>query len=113
MEFAIKIPTRLSKTASPADWIIAGIKIFGVALLIWIGFSLAKYIAAAVAFIAFNAMAIGLVLAGLGIFITIIKWVLDRTGITMDDVIAFFQQTISYLVNLLTDVMSYLLSYFG
>ncbi len=113
LEFTLSLPTKLNKVNSPADWIILGIKIFGIALLLWIGFSIAKFVASAIAFIAFNAMAIGLVLAGLGIVIEIIQWILGTTGITMSDVVSFFQKTISSIVNLLIDVMNYLISYFG
>lgn len=113
LEFTLSVPAKLNKVNSPADWIIAGIKIFGIALLLWIGFSIAKYVVSAIAFIAFNAMAIGLVLAGLGIVIEIIQWILGTTGITMNDVVSFFQKAISSIVNLLIDVMNYLISYFG
>ncbi|MEJ5304374.1 MAG: hypothetical protein WHV63_00355 [Ignavibacteria bacterium] len=113
LEFQISLPSKLNKTASPADWIIAGIKIFGIALLLWIGFSIAKYVVSAIAFIAFNAMAIGLVLAGLGIVIEIIQWILGRTGITINDVAAFFRKTVSSLVALLLEVTNYIVNYSG
>lgn len=113
LEFALNIPSRLNKTNSPSDWIIIGIKIFGIALLLWIGASIVKYIAAAIAFIAFNAMAIGLVLAGAALVIQILRWILDRTGITLSDIVAFFQRTVSAIVILLLDVMSFIVSFFG
>jgi hypothetical protein len=113
LEFTISLPSKLAKVNSPSDWIIAGIKIFGIALLFWIGFSIAKYVASAIAFIAFNALAIGLVIAGLGIVIEILQWILGTTGITLSDIVEIFQRTISAIVYLLVDVMNYLISYFG
>ena len=113
LEFAMRTPSKINKVNSPSDWIIIGIKIFAVALILWIGFSIAKYIASAIAFIAFNAMAIGLVIAGLVIVIELIRWILGVTGITMNDVVEFFQRTISSIVNLLLDVVNYIISYFG
>lgn len=113
LEFVLNIPSEVNKTNSPSDWIIIGIKVFGIALLLWIGFSIVKYIAAALAFIAFNAMAIGLVLAGAAIVIQVLKWILDRTGITMNEVVPFFQRSISSIVNLLIDVVNYIIGYFG
>lgn len=113
LEFQLKLSGQLNKVKSPSDWIVIGFKIFGVALLLWIGFSVAKYILAALAFISFNALAIGLVLAGVGIFVQIIKWVLDLTGITFEDIVAFFVMAVNSLVQTLIDVVNYILSYVG
>lgn len=115
LEFALKSSAskRVNEINSPSDWILIGLKVFAVALLLWIGFSLAKYIASAIAFVAFNAMVIGLVLAGLGIAVQVIKWILDKTGITLDDVIAFFKRTIEEIVNILKDVIGFITSYLG
>jgi len=112
LEFALNIPSKLAKVNSPSDWIIAGIKIFAVALILWIGFSIAKYVASAIAFIAFNALAIGLVIAGLGIVIEIIQWILGITGITLRDIVEIFMLAINAIVELLIDVMNYLINYF-
>ncbi len=113
LEFALNVPSKLNKINSPSDWIVIGIKIFGIALLLWIGFSIVKYVAAAIAFIAFNAMAIGLVLAGAALVIQLLKWILDRTGITMNDVVDFFKRAINTIVSLLFEVVNYILNYFG
>jgi hypothetical protein len=113
LEFALKIPGKIQKTNSPGDWILTGMKVFGIALLIWIGFSIVKYVAAAIAFIAFNAMAIGLVIAGTVILVEIIRWVLDTTGITLYSIIDFFRQTIAAMVSTLMDIVNYLLGYSG
>lgn len=113
LEFPLRLSGQLNKVKSPSDWIVIGFKIFGVALLLWIGFSVAKYILAALAFISFNALAIGLVLAGVGIFIQLIKWILDLTGITYEDVVAFFVMAVNSLVQTLIDVVNYILSYVG
>ena len=109
LEFTLKLPEKLNKVYSPSDWILIGIKIFGIALVLWLGFTIAKYIIAALAFIAFNAMAIGLVLVGAAIVIQIIKWILEKTGITFNDVVSFFVMTISNLVRTLIDVVNYIL----
>ncbi len=115
LEFSLKISSskRVNEINSPSDWILIGIKVFAVALLLWIGFSVVKYIVSAIAFVAFNAMVIGLVLAGLGIVVQVIQWILDRTGITLDDVIEFFRRTIEEIINILRDVIGYITSYFG
>lgn len=113
LEFPLKLSGHLNKVSSPSDWIVIGFKIFGVALLLWIGFSVAKYVLAALAFISFNALAIGLVLAGVGIFVQILKWILDLTGITYEDVVAFFVMAVNALIQTLIDVVNYILSYVG
>lgn len=113
LEFSLNLPGKLNKVNSPADWILTGIKIFGIALVLWLGFTIAKYIIAALAFLAFNAMAIGLVLVGAAIVIQVIRWILERTGITMNDVVSFFVMALNNLVKTLIDVVSYIVSYFG
>lgn len=110
LEFSLNLPERLSKINSPVDWILNGIKIFGIALVLWLGFTIAKYIIAALAFIAFNAMAIGLVIVGAVIIIQIIKWILDITGITMSDIVSFFTMTLNNLVRTLIDIVNYILA---
>lgn len=113
LEFSLNLPQKLNKPKSPSDWILIGIKIFGIALVLWLGFTIAKYILAALAFLAFNAMAIGLVLVGAAIVIQIIKWILDITGITMDEVVSFFIMAVSNLVRTLLNVVDYIISYFS
>jgi hypothetical protein len=115
LEFALKTSSskRINKVNSPSDWILIGIKVFAVALLLWIGLSVVKYIVSAIAFIAFNAMVIGLVLAGFSIVVQVIQWILDKTGITLNDVIEFFKRTIEEIVNILRDVIGFITSYWG
>lgn len=105
MEFPLK---SLDGTIStPIDWLILGIKILAAALLIWIGASILKYVLAAIAFIAFNAMAIALVIIGLSIFIPIIKWILEKTGWTLNGIVNFFERTINDIIDLLLDITRY------
>jgi hypothetical protein len=113
MEFAIKSPSKIAKVLTPLDWLILGIKIFAAALVIWIGASLAKYIAAAIAFIAFNAMVIGLVLVGLALIIPLIQWILSLTGWDMDYVANLFNRTIDELVKIFMDIQIFILSFLG
>ncbi|MBU2471672.1 MAG: hypothetical protein KKF20_04630 [Bacteroidetes bacterium] len=113
MEFAIKTQSKTAKALTPFDWLILGIKIFAAALVIWIGASIAKYIAAAIAFIAFNAMVIGLLLVGLSLLIPLIQWILSITGWDMDYITNLFSKTINELANILMEIQSFILSYLG
>ncbi len=113
MEFAIKSNAKIVNALTPLDWLILGMKIFAAALVIWIGASLVKYIAAAIAFIAFNAMVIGLLLVGLSLLIPLIQWILSITGWDMDYISNIFSRTINQLTNLLLEIQAFIISNIG
>jgi len=108
MEFPLKSTN--GSLSTPIDWLILGIKIFAAALFIWIGASILKYVLAAIAFIAFNAIAIGAVVAGLAIIIPLIKWVIEKTGWTLSSIAEFFERTISEILQTLLDITTYILN---
>jgi hypothetical protein len=112
LEFQIKGSSTGKRTKSAVDWLILGIKVFALALAIWLGFTIAKYIVSAIAFVAFNAMVIGLILVGLSVFIPLVKWILDLTGITIDDVISLFAMAVDLIVSTLINIVNYLSGYF-
>lgn len=113
MEFAIKSNSKIVKTLSPIDWLILGIKIFAFALVIWIGAGIVKYVAAAIAFIAFNALVIGLVIAGFSLLISLIEWILSITGWNTDSIITLFNKTIRELADILLEIQAFILSNIG
>mgnify|MGYP005841609173 CR=1 FL=1 len=80
-------------------------------MLLWLGFTIGKYVLSALAFIAFNALVIGLVLAGIGLLIPIIRWILDITGITLESIIAILTLTLNEMIETLLDIMNYILQY--
>jgi hypothetical protein len=90
--------------STPVDWLILGIKILAAALLIWIGASILKYVLAAIAFIAFNAMAIGAVVIGLSVLIPLIKWLIEKTGWSLSSILAFFERTVEEILLTLLDI---------
>ncbi len=112
LEFQIKGPSNGKRTKSTIDWFMLGLKVFALALAIWLGFTIAKYIISAIAFVAFNAVVIGLILVGLSVFIPLVKWILDLTGITIDDIISLFTMSVDFIVSTLMELVSYLTGYF-
>lgn len=111
MEFAIK--SENGETSSPKDWLTIGIKIFAVALAIWLGATVAKYIVAAVAFLAFNAMVIGLLLIGAAVLLPLLKLILNLTGWTINTITDLFSLSIELLLSLLLEIQAFILNYGG
>ncbi|MEW6610110.1 MAG: hypothetical protein AB1352_00560 [Patescibacteria group bacterium] len=89
---------------TPRDWLKTGIKVLALALVIWLGASIGKAILAAIAFLAFNAM----VLALLVLAVAILAWIADKFGWTTDDVYQFFKEAIEKLIEFLKEVADFL-----
>ncbi len=116
LEFPLKLAgsgKTTSSVNSARDWLMIGIKVFAVAFAIWLGLSISKFIISAIAFVAFNAMVIGLIMIGLSVIIPLVKWILDVTGITLDDVISLFKEAFDLFVSTLRSIVDYLKNYFG
>jgi hypothetical protein len=107
MEFAIRKTD--SWTYSSLDWFNLGVKILALGLLIWLGFSILKFVVSAIAFIVFNALLLGIVLAGLSLVVPLLKWLFDLTSWTINDVKYWFERTITEIMNLLLDIQYYIL----
>jgi hypothetical protein len=80
-----------------------------IALAVWLGAKVVGWIVAAVAFLAFNAMVIGLVIAGVTVLSGLLKWLAELTGWTIEDItellgraaeelLAFFDEIVANLV---------------
>jgi hypothetical protein len=89
----------------PISWLELGIKIAAIGLLFWLGASILKPIVAAIAFIAFNAMVIGIAVVGVVVVAGIVRWILDVTGWGMEDVRRMFERTGDEIERLLRQVM--------
>lgn len=107
MEFAIRKTD--SWTYSSLDWFNLCVKILALGLLIWLGFSILKFVVSAIAFIVFNALLLGIVLAGLSLVVPLLKWLFDLTSWTINDVKYWFERTITEIMNLLLDIQYYIL----
>lgn len=108
LEFALKDYEKLYHT--PSDWLELGFKIFGLALLIWLGAEALKFIIAAVAFIAFNLLVLGILIAGIALVVPLIKWIVGLTKWSLYEVRITFDKTKSEIINLLYDVQGFLLN---
>ena len=111
LEFQIS-SSSLPTTQSARDWLLLGFKIFAVALAIWLGLGIAKIIISALSFLAFNALVIGLLIVGLSVVIPLFKWILEVTGIKIEDVIAIFSQAVELIISTLLNIVDYLTNYF-
>jgi hypothetical protein len=114
LEFPLKLKNLPStnSTLSARDWLLIGLKVFAVALAIWLGLSISKLVISALSFLAFNALVIGLLIVGLSVVIPLVKWILDVMGITFDDVVSIFEQAIDLIVSTLLSIVDYLTNYF-
>lgn len=82
------------------DLVNTGIAVLGMALVIWLGAKIAAVLFSALAFIAFNALIIGLLLYAVGVLPAAVQWVLDRLNWTLDDVKRFFEQSVATLAEI-------------
>jgi hypothetical protein len=89
----------------PRSWLELGVKIAAIALLVWLGASILKPIVAAIAFIAFNAMVIGIVIFGVALLVGIVKWIAELTGWRLRDAAAFFDRSVDEIAQLLREIV--------
>jgi hypothetical protein len=106
LEFSL-FDTR-TRTRAPQDWIATGIKIAALAFLIWLGAVITRGVAAAVGFVAFNLIILGLLAAAAGVTLPILLWIIDTSGINWESIKRFIEQTLDTLINLLRDVVEWL-----
>lgn len=108
MEFTLRKTVR--REYSSLDWLELGIKIFAFALLIWLGVTVLKYVIAAIAFVAFNALVLGIIIAGLALILPVIKWIIQMTKWSLVDIKFMFFRPVEDLKLFLYKVQGYLLS---
>ncbi|MGC8784950.1 MAG: hypothetical protein ACP5RN_11280 [Armatimonadota bacterium] len=101
MSFDNRQGVRLSSRGI-TDWIRWGVKSIVLLLIVWLGASVAKFIMAAIATVAFYLLLAAILVTAVGIALELIK----LTGLTWDDVTAFVQMTITAVVNLLREVVN-------
>lgn len=83
------------------DFLILAMKVLGIAIAIWLGASVIKLVAAAIAFVAFNAMTFAFIAIAGSLAYFILKRVLDYMGWTYDDVANFLIQSWNRILDLL------------
>jgi hypothetical protein len=106
LEFSL-FDTR-ARTRAPADWIAKGIKIAALAFLIWLGAVITRGVAAAIGFVAFNLMILGLLAFAAGITLPILRWIIDTSGLDWESIRRFIGQTLNMLIALLRDIIDWL-----
>jgi len=90
------------KTAN--DFLILALKVLGIALAIWLGASVIKLVAAAIAFVAFNAMTFAFIAIAGSLAYYILKRVLDFMGWTYEDIVNFLVQSWNRILDLLHEL---------
>ncbi len=93
---------RGSKGRQALDLIATGVKVAAIAFAIWLGAGIARGVLSAIGFLAFNAMVLGLLAAGIGVISPAIEWVLRN--ITLEDVERFFSQFVNDIVRLFSEI---------
>lgn len=110
MEFALNPSLYSLEVNSPTDWLLLGIQIFALALIIWLGASISKYIISAISFLAFNALVLGLLFASLSIIIPLIKTILGITNWNLDTIRNLFDKAIEELLLILLNIRNFILN---
>ena len=106
LEFSL-FDTR-QRTRAPQDWIEQGIRIAALAFLVWLGAVLVRGVAAAVGFVAFNLIILGLLAVAAGVTLPILRWIVDETGLDWESVRRFIEQTAQTIATLLREVVDWL-----
>jgi hypothetical protein len=96
------------RTRAPRDWIEQGIRIAALAFVVWLGAVLVRGVAAAVGFVAFNLIILGLLAAAAGVTLPILRWIVDETGLDWESIRRFIEQTAQTIATLLRDIVSWL-----
>jgi len=90
-----------------------GIKMVAIGFAVWLGAKVASLFISAISFLAFNALVLGLLIVGATIVITILKWIIEKTGWTVSDVEELFRQTLNYIINLINEIINFIKSFLG
>ncbi len=93
---------RGAKGRQASDWIATGIKVAAVAFALWLGAQIGRAVLGALAFLAFNAMLIGLFVAAVAVVSPAIDWLLSN--IKLRDVENFFSQLVNDIIRLFTEI---------
>jgi hypothetical protein len=106
LEFAISSDSNSDspENLSANDFFVLVMKILGIALAIWLGASIIRLVATAIAFVAFNAMTFAFIAIAGSLAYFILKRVLDYMGWTYEDVVNFLLQSWSRILELLNEL---------
>lgn len=91
-----------SSTRSVEDWIKLGAKAVALGFIFWLGAGIVKFLAAAIGFIAFNIMVIGLLLAAGAIAVAI----LNKLGIDWQQLKSFVEKGIQFFEDFLRQIFN-------
>ncbi len=89
--------TKIAAQSQSIDLLELGAKVAIIALAIWLGAAVGKAVLAAIGFIAFNAMVLGLVVLALGALSPLLEKIRDVTGWQAGDVKAFMEAGVERL----------------
>lgn len=84
------------------DWIRWGVRAIVLLLIVWLGASVAKFIMAAIATVAFYLLLAAILVTTVGIALELVK----LTGLTWNDVTSFVQMTVTTLVSFLREIVT-------
>jgi hypothetical protein len=106
LEFAISSDSNSDRpeNLSANDFLSLVMKILGIALAIWLGASVIRLVATAIAFIAFNAMTFAFIAIAGSLAYFILKRVLDYMGWTYEDIVNFLLQSWNRILELLNEL---------
>ncbi len=93
------VPTGDSWT--PEDWLAKAVLVLAGALTIWLGATVVKLVAAAIAFIAMNLLILSVIVAAAAV----LAWLLERTGWSFDGLIQLIKDGVDWIKDLLRAII--------
>lgn len=87
---------------TPEDWLAKAVLVLAGALTIWLGATVVKLIAAAIAFIAMNFLILSIIVAATAV----LAWLLERAGWSFDGIIQILKDGVDWIKDLLRDIVN-------
>jgi hypothetical protein len=85
----------------PADWLAQAVLVLAGALAIWLGATIVKFVAAAIAFIAMNILLLSIILAAAAT----LAWILEKTGWDWHGLVEIIENGVDWIKDLLRDII--------
>lgn len=76
----------IEEDMTAAGWLLLGVKVFAAGLAVWLGFKIAGAIIAAIAWLGFNLLVLGILIGAISVF----SWLINLTGWNWGEVKNFF-----------------------
>ncbi|GMU90375.1 MAG: hypothetical protein AMXMBFR49_25800 [Chlorobiota bacterium] len=106
LEFAVASQISYQPQANrTSDLLSSAMKVLGYALSIWLGATVLKYVVAAIAYVAFNTVALAFILIAGSLAYKLLLIILEYLGWSRQDVLEFVRQTWDRILELMSELL--------